>query len=209
MNGTAPRSFSTDKRYYGVVVGLVAEIDGDDEARVKLRYPWFDPAFVSDWCRVSQFYAGNGYGAVFVPELGDEVVVAFYQGDMRFPVVLGGVYNGVDKPPTARTRGRDEKMIRTRHGHELVFDDQKSRAAVRITSAAGHVVELDDAGREIRVRAANGGKVTIEAGAIHLDSGSITVDKTDLLSALLAHTHTESGAVTSTPILPGTGVPTA
>ncbi|GAB7044479.1 MULTISPECIES: phage baseplate assembly protein V [Catenuloplanes] len=190
MNGIEPRSFSTDRRYYGVVAALVDEVDGDDETRVRLRYPWFDPAFVSDWCRVSQFYAGNGYGAVFVPETGDEVVVAFYQGDMRFPVVLGGVYNGVDRPPTARTGGRDEKIIRTRHGHRLVFDDTRSRAAVRITSAAGHEIELDDAGNEIRVRAANGGRITLQAGAIHLDSNSITVgERTDLLSALLRHVH--------------------
>src|SRR5262249_40489471 len=115
---------------------------------------------------------------VFVPEKGDEVVVAFIHGDMRFPIVLGGLYNGEDKPPTAREDGHDRKMIRTRHGHELVFDDEAKQAAVRVTSAAGHVVELDDAGRAIRVKAAPGGTVSVRAdGAITLESkASITLD---------------------------------
>ena len=55
-----------------------------------------------------QFYAGNGYGAFFVPEVGDEVLVAFTHGDMRMPIILGGLYNGVDKPVTYRRVTRSE-----------------------------------------------------------------------------------------------------
>ena len=165
------RSRSTDRRYYGVVEALVEEVEGDDECRVKLSFPWFDPGTVTEWCRVAQPYAGGGYGFCFVPEKGDEVLVAFVQGDMRFPIVLGGLYNGVDKPPASRQNGRDQKLIRTRHGHELLLDDQESQAAVKLTSAAGHVVELDDQGNAIRVTAAAGASVTVTAdGAITLDS---------------------------------------
>lgn len=171
MTRVQPRSRSTDQRYYGVVEALVVEVDGDDEARVKLTFPWFDPAMVSDWCRMSQLYAGNGYGSVFIPERGDEVLVAFIHGDMRFPVVLGGLYNGQDKPPVSRQGGRDQKVIRTRHGHQLVFDDRASEAAVRLTSAKGHVVELDDTGGALRITAATGGSVAVRAdGEITLDS---------------------------------------
>jgi uncharacterized protein involved in type VI secretion and phage assembly len=176
MTRAVPRSRSADQRYYGVVEALVVEVDGDDEGRVKLTFPWFDPGTVTDWCRVSQLYAGNGYGSVFVPEKGDEVAVAFVHGDFRFPIVLGGLYNGRDKPPTSRRDGSDRKMIRTKHGHEIVFDDQPGHAAVRLTSAGGHVVELDDAGRAVTVRAAAGGSVSVRAdGPITLAS---TVDIT-------------------------------
>ena len=122
MTSTLPRSRSTDRRYYGVVEAIVARVtdDPEHECRVKLRFPFFDGATAeSDWCRVVQPYAGNGYGAVFVPEEGDEVLVAFVHGDMRFPIVLGGLYNGVDKPPTDRTASRDQKLIRTKHGHQV------------------------------------------------------------------------------------------
>jgi phage baseplate assembly protein V len=178
VTGVQSRSRTTDQRYYGVVPALVEAVEGDDEGRVKLSFPWFDAGTVTDWCRVSQLYAGNGYGACFVPEQGDEVLVAFVHGDMRFPIVLGGLYNGKDKPPTARTDGRDRKMIRTRHGHQLVFDDEPGHAAVRVTSAAGHVVELDDEGTAIRVTAAAGGTVSVRAdGAITLTStDSVTLD---------------------------------
>jgi len=217
MTRAMPRSRSADQRYYGVVEALVAEVDGDDEARVKLTFPWFDPATVTDWCRVSQLYAGNRYGSVFVPEKGDEVLVAFVHGDMRFPIVLGGLYNGADKPPTDRRNGKDQKVIRTKHGHELLFDDQSTRAAVRVTSAAGHVVELDDAGKAIRIRAAEGGSVSVQAdGAITISSKtSVTLDAPRielgdgagqrvvrgdaLLTAIQAHTHAAPGGTTGPP----------
>ncbi|MFF8958574.1 phage baseplate assembly protein V [Streptomyces sp. NPDC014894] len=216
---TTPRARSTDKRYYGVVEALVVESDGDDEGRVRLTFPWFDGTTVTDWCRVSQLYAGSGYGTLFVPEKGDEVLVAFVHGDMRFPIVLGGLYNGADKPPTARTRGRDQKIVRTRHGHEVLLDDDASRAAVRITSAAGHVVELDDGGKEIRITAADGGSVRISAqGDITLTAPKITVDSPSidlgggateplvlgnaLLTAFNTHTHPTAAGPTGPPAPP-------
>ncbi|RNF78675.1 type IV secretion protein Rhs [Streptomyces botrytidirepellens] len=218
MRGT-PRARSTDKRYYGVVQALVVENEGDDEGQVKLKFPWFDDTTVTDWVRVSQLYAGNGYGSVFVPEKGDEVLVAFVHGDMRYPIVLGGLYNGEDKPPTARTDGRDQKIIRTRHGHEVLLDDTESKAAVRITSAAGHVVELDDQGKAIKITAAEGGSVTVTAqGDITLKAPKVTVDSPSidlgggateplvlgnaLLQAFNTHTHPSAAGPTGPPTPP-------
>lgn len=218
MRGT-PRARSTDKRYYGVVEALVVENEGDDEGQVKLKFPWFDDTTVTDWVRVSQSYAGNGYGSVFVPEKGDEVLVAFVHGDMRYPIVLGGLYNGEDKPPTARTDGRDQKIIRTRHGHEVLLDDTESKAAVRITSAAGHVVELDDQGKAIKITAAEGGSVTVTAqGDITLKAPKVTVDCPSidlgggateplvlgnaLLQAFNTHTHPSAAGPTGPPTPP-------
>jgi phage baseplate assembly protein V len=183
---TMPRSRSTDRRYYGVVEAIVVENDGDDEGRVKLRFPWFDGgATVTDWCRVSQLYAGGGYGSVFVPEVGDEVLVAFVHGDMRFPIVLGGLYNGVDKPPTARTDGRDQKIIRTRAGHEVLFDDAAKE--IRITTAEGGNVTVTATG-EIRLKAQ---KVTVEADSIDLGGGATeqAVLGNALLREFIQHTH--------------------
>ncbi|MCG0288572.1 phage baseplate assembly protein V [Streptomyces sp. PSAA01] len=217
MRGT-PRARSTDKRYYGVVEALVVENEGDDEGRVKLKFPWFDDTTVTDWVRVSQLYAGGGYGSVFVPEKGDEVLVAFVHGDMRYPIVLGGLYNGQDKPPTARTDGRDQKMIRTRHGHEVLLDDTEAKAAVRIKSAAGHVVELDDQGKAIHITAAEGGSVTVTAqGDITLKAPKVTIDSpsidlgggateqlvlgNELLKEFINHTHAGAGSP-ATPLPP-------
>ena len=76
---TSPaRSRSTDNRFYGVAEGLVEDnADPEREGRIKVCFPWFSGEMVSEWCRVLQFYAGPGYGAYFVPEVGDEVLVGF------------------------------------------------------------------------------------------------------------------------------------
>ena len=201
MTRTAPRARSTDRRYYGVVEAIVVENEGDDEGRVKVKFPWFDGGgSVTEWCRVSQLYAGGGYGSVFVPEKDDEVLVAFIHGDMRFPIVLGGMYNGVDKPPTARTDGKDQKIIRTKVGHEVLLDDGAKE--IRITTADGGTVTVTATG-EIKLVAK---KVTIEADRIDLGGGATqkAVLGDALKTAFDTHTHTATGptAPTTPPVVP-------
>ena len=196
MTRTAPRARSTDRRYYGVVEAIVVENEGDDEGRVQVKFPWFDGGgSVTEWCRVSQLYAGGGYGSVFVPESGDEVLVAFIHGDMRFPIVLGGMYNGVDKPPTARKDGKDQKIIRTKAGHEVLLDDGAKE--IRITTAQGGTVTVTATG-EITLDAA---KVTVKADSIDLGGGATEpgVLGRTLLAEFLKHTHPAPGGVTGPP----------
>lgn len=159
------RSRSSDRRYYGVAEALVVDVeDPEREGRVRLQYPWFDDRTVSDWCRVRQLYAGGGYGTFFVPEVGDEVLVAFVHGDMRLPIVLGGLYNGQDKPSTHRAADRDEKVVRTRGGHELLFDDRDGERRLHLKTPGGHTLELDDKGRKATLESAGGHKVTLDDG---------------------------------------------
>jgi uncharacterized protein involved in type VI secretion and phage assembly len=196
MTRTAPRARSTDRRYYGVVEAIVVENDGDDEGRVKVKFPWFDGgASVTEWCRVSQLYAGGGYGSVFVPEKDDEVLVAFIHGDMRFPIVLGGMYNGVDKPPTAHKDGKDQKIIRTKAGHEVLLDDGAKE--IRITTAQGGTMTVTATG-EMTLDAQ---KVTVKAGSIDLGGGATEpgVLGRTLLAEFLKHTHPAPGGVTGPP----------
>ncbi len=65
---------------------------------------------------------------MWTPELKDEVLVAFIHGDMRHPIVLGGLYNGIDKPPTFKANNKDEKMLRTKAGHEIRFIDTPAKS---------------------------------------------------------------------------------
>lgn len=226
---------AVDKKYFGVMTGVVERVEDDPEkeCRVRLSLPWFDGATVFEWCRVAQPYAGNGYGASFVPEKGDEVLVAFDQGDMRFPIVIGCLYNGVDKPPTDRSGGRDEKLLRTKHGHELALDDSPGSEAVRLTSSAGHRVELNDANHSVVVSTASGGKVTVTAdGSVEISAGShpvkisgssVTLETQEVklgsgasdhavawetfLPWFIQHTHTVPGVGATLVAIPATGVP--
>jgi uncharacterized protein involved in type VI secretion and phage assembly len=163
VSSVAPRSRSTDRRYYGVAEALVVDVkDPEGENRIQVKFPWFDDAMVTEWCRVAYFYAGNGYGSVFVPEVGDEVIIAFVHGDMRLPIVLGGLYNGVDKPPSARSQSVDQKLIRTKGGHELLFDDSSSEQRVRATTNGGHVVDMDDTGQSVTISSTGGHEAVLD-----------------------------------------------
>lgn len=158
------RSRSTDKRFYGVAEGLVTSNDDPEhEGRVKVTFPWFDGSMESEWCRVRQLYAGNDYGTFFVPEVGDEVLVAFIHGDMRLPVILGGLYNGEDKPPSFRQgTSKDQKLIRTRGRHEILLDDSKGEERVRVQTQGGHVLDLNDKEQSVTVTTSGGHSLVLD-----------------------------------------------
>jgi phage baseplate assembly protein V len=197
-----PRAKTTDKRFYGVVEALVVDvIDPDKEAKVKIQFPWFDDEMVTEYCRVRQSYAGNGFGTVFVPEKGTEVLVAFIHGDMRMPVILGGLYNGKDKPPTHRQKDKDQKMIRTKAGHELVFDDHDKK--VTLKSNAGLTLELDDTGKKVTLKTASGQSVVLDGS-----SSMITIQATNVAvkatSVAIQSGHVELGNSAAEPVILGT-----
>lgn len=91
----------------GVAVAIVTQNkDEDGLCRVKVRFPWHDKPRESYWARLAMPMAGDGRGTVFIPEVDDEVLVAFEREDLRFPYVLGALWNGKDKPPLANDDGK-------------------------------------------------------------------------------------------------------
>lgn len=139
-----------------MVIGIVKDtMDPEREGRVKVTFPWFDGETVSEWCRVSQLLAGSGYGSLFVPEEETEVLIGFSHGDMRIPIVLGGLYNGQDKPPTHGTSSKEQRMLRTRGGHQMVFDDSAAGKKVELTSSANQSMKLDCMTQTMQMTSAN------------------------------------------------------
>ena len=95
-----PPGSDASGRILGVVVAIVTNNqDPDGLGRVRLRFPWLDDGAESFWARVASPMAGNARGLYFLPEVDDEVLVAFQHGRPEAPVVLGGLWNGKDKPP--------------------------------------------------------------------------------------------------------------
>jgi phage baseplate assembly protein V len=150
--------------------------DPDKEGRVKVRYPWFDDNTVSGWARVRQLYAGGGYGTFFVPEVGDEVIVAFVHGDMRVPIILGGLYNGNDKPSVSRSDSSDPKLIRTKGGNEILLDDTSGQEKVQITDANGNVITMDAANNTITIQAQSDITVESKTGRLHLKGNTVDIE---------------------------------
>jgi phage baseplate assembly protein V len=131
-------------KVYGVVVGLVIDVNDPSAAgRVKLSFPWLDESSQSNWARVATLMAGKERGSWFMPELGDEVLVAFEMGDMDHPYIVGFLWNGQDKPPKTDTKVR---LLRTVNGHEIEFTDPEvaggDKGHIQIKDAHGNVIEL-------------------------------------------------------------------
>jgi type VI secretion system secreted protein VgrG len=125
-----------------IVVGPAGEeIYTDELGRIKVRFHWDrkvpgrttntmdDKA--SCWIRVAQMWAGNGYGTMFIPRVGMEVVVDFLEGDPDRPIAVGCVYNGINKPPYALPGEATKSTIKTLSSkggggfNELRFEDKK------------------------------------------------------------------------------------
>lgn len=136
----------TRRKVYGVVVGIVTNNqDPDKLGRVKLQFPWLTAEDESYWARVATLMAGKNRGAWFLPEVDDEVLVVFEHGDVRFPYVIGALWNGVDAPPRDNGDGKNDlRVISSRSGHELIFNDADGKEQVEIHTKAGHQILLDD-----------------------------------------------------------------
>jgi len=142
------RAESRAGRIYGVVVGIVTNNqDPEKLGRVKVRFPWLNDTDESNWARVATMMAGQDRGTWFLPEVDDEVLVAFEHGSVEFPYVIGSLWNGKDTPPRDNSDGKNnERVIKSRAGHELIFGDEGGKERVEIKTKAGHQLLLDDTG---------------------------------------------------------------
>jgi uncharacterized protein involved in type VI secretion and phage assembly len=131
----------------GVVVGIVTDNeDPKDLGRVKLQFPWRDADDESYWARLATPLAGKEYGAYFLPEVDDEVLVAFENGDIHKPYIVGGLWNGKQKPPQKNEGENRVREIRSRSKHRLTFDDDEKEkdGSITIQTSKGHEVVIDD-----------------------------------------------------------------
>lgn len=130
-------------RVYGMVVGVVTNNkDPDALGRVKVKFPWLSDTDESHWARVVTPMAGGGRGFYFLPEVDDEVLVAFEHGDVGLPYVLGSLWNGKDKPPEKNDDGKNNlRVIKSRSGHLIRLDDTKDQGKIEIidTSAKNKI----------------------------------------------------------------------
>lgn len=141
--------------------------------RVKVKYPWLDENIESHWARVVSIGAGNGMGLHWLPEINDEVLVAFEHGNFNRPYVLGGVHSSKNKLSADVPEGKamDVRMMRSRSGHKIIMDDQSGSEHVTIETKSGHFIKMDDANKKVQIQSSGGKKITID------DQGnSITIE---------------------------------
>ncbi|OIV36368.1 hypothetical protein BIV57_16720 [Mangrovactinospora gilvigrisea] len=200
------------QRLPGVVIATVTDVnDPLQQGRVKLSFPWLSDDYVSDWARSVQ-YGGVGGGGVICPEVGDEVLVSFDRGALDHPYVIGGLYNGRDKPSrhdvrlTDATGGKtNRRSLVSRSGNRLeLLDAPTGPRGVRLRTGddrmkvyldqIGSVLEISGTGR---VSVQGGPAVEIGAkGAVSVTGAAVSVRAEGALS--LAGTEVNISAATLT-----------
>ena len=183
-------------RWYGVVPATVTDIqDPDGQGRVKIKLDWSpdgkDGQGYEAWARMATLFAGNNRGSWFIPDVGDEVLVAFEHGDPRRPYVLGGLWNGQDKPPQSMASGNALKVIRSRNGVKITLDDQDGQEMLKLETPGGQKLTMKDGPGAITIEDSNGNsikfetsgitvtapaKVTVNAGQVAVSAGMVKVD---------------------------------
>lgn len=122
------------QKIYGVVIAVVTNNqDPDKLGRVKVKFPWLSDEDESFWARIASPMAGNNRGIYFLPEVDDEVLIVFEHGDMRFPYVIGALWNGKDAPPANNDDGKNNlRVIKSRSGHIIRLNDEEGKEKIEI-----------------------------------------------------------------------------
>src|SRR5947209_2018015 len=158
--------------FYGVYPALVTDVvDPDAEGRVKVRLPWSPDAGDSSyetWARLATMMGGNNRGTWFIPDKDDEVLVAFEGGNPRRPYVVGGLWNGQDKPPEQMDGGGNNylKTILSRQGVRITLDDTEGAVKLRLETPFGQSIVLSDADNSITADDSNGNSIKMDAQGI-------------------------------------------
>ena len=168
LHGLLSQGASAADRINGVAVALVSDNDDPEQAgRVRVSLPWLSADAVSDWARIAAPGAGKDSGVVWLPDVGDEVLVAFELGDLSRPIVIGGLWNGKDTIPFDYGADLDAGSVtyrgfKSRTGHKFSFRESSSDSSIHLETANGKVtIVLDDTNQEIRIETE--GKLTIDA----------------------------------------------
>jgi uncharacterized protein involved in type VI secretion and phage assembly len=172
-------------RIYGVVVGIVTNNqDPDGMGRVKVKFPWLSDQDESWWARIATVMAGSSRGSYFLPEVNDEVMIAFEHGDVRFPYVLGALWNGKDSPPTTNSDGQNNiRVIKSRSGHIVRLDDTNGNEKIEVIDKTGsNSITIQSADNSITITA--NGTVKIVGQSIEINAQTdITIQAGTSISA--------------------------
>jgi uncharacterized protein involved in type VI secretion and phage assembly len=147
-----------DSKGYGVVTGQVTNLnDPDNLGRIKVKYPGIADDLESHWARLVAPMAGAERGFYFLPEINDEVLIAFEHGDINRPYVVGALWSSKDKPPLpnneAVASGKvNKRMIKSRSGHTITIDDTDGKEKISIIDKTkNNSIEIDSANKAISI----------------------------------------------------------
>jgi uncharacterized protein involved in type VI secretion and phage assembly len=170
-----------------VLSGIVTQLeqDPDNLYRIKVNIPSWKDAQEQVWARISTMYAGEGYGMVFLPEIGDEVIVSFFGNDFDSPVVLGSTFNPKTVPHANYADDNFEKVLITKKGMKWSWNDDK--AIHEISTPAGNKILISEDSQSIVIEDQNQNKIEMNSNEINIQSNmaiNMTANTTIKLEAV-------------------------
>lgn len=209
----------------GFLARVVALDDPEGRQRVKIKLLSFSDVADQDsemWARVVCPFAGDNRGAFFLPDVDDEVLVVFVQGDPRLPLVLGGLWNGSAQPPAQLDPPHNYiKRIRSKNGVAITLDDHDGQEMLKLETPAGQKLTLKDGPGSVKVEDSNGNSVTldssgitvqaaakvvVQASQVEVTAGMVTVNAAmSTFSGLVKCDVLQTNSVISTSYTPGAG----
>jgi len=165
----------------GLLARVVSLNDPDSLNRVQVRLLAFDDVERQDapmWARVVSPFAGSDRGAFFLPDVDDEVLVVFAQGDPRHPLVLGGLWNGSASAPASISGGQNRyKRIQSKNGIVVTLDDQSGQETLQLETPGGCKLTLKDGPGTVTIEDSNGNSIKLESAGITVTaSAKVTVN---------------------------------
>jgi len=147
---------SEGTRVYEPLIGIVTDNkDPSKLGRVKLKVPILSDQDTTFWCPIIMLGASKNRGWFFIPEKDDEVLVMFEHGDVNRPLVVGALWNGKDKPPDKNPGCNPRRVIKSRLGSKITFDDEKKLLIIEDGVQKGKIT-LDAENNKITIEALEG-----------------------------------------------------
>jgi uncharacterized protein involved in type VI secretion and phage assembly len=164
----------------GVVVGLVTSLDDPERiGRIKVKYPHLEDQ-QSEWARLVTGMAGPDRGLFLRPEVGDEVLVVFEQGELRRPYILGSLWSKPDKPPSddGNATQNNWRFLKSRSGHIIKLDDTRGKERIEILDKDGaRKVILDSVAQKIQITCDSGDvEVSAQSGAVKVNAMTVDIE---------------------------------
>ena len=154
----------------GLQIGVVSKLDGDPEGenRVLVRVPLLGEKAAGVWARLTTQYGSSGTGVFFVPEIGDEVVLGYFDNAPSHPVIIGTLQGSKRPPPYPMEAANKIKAIVTRSKSRIEFNDEDK--VITVTTPGNNKIVLSDKDRSIQLFDQNGNKVALTPSGISLES---------------------------------------
>jgi Rhs element Vgr protein len=153
-----------------IVSGIVTQLeqDPDNLYRILVNIPSWKNAQESVWARITTPYAGDNYGLVLLPEIGDEVIISFIGNDFDSPIVIGSTFNPKTIPHTAYKDDNFDKVFITKKGMKWSWNDDK--AIHEISTPAGNKILISEDSKSIIIEDQNQNKIEMKNDAINIES---------------------------------------